>query len=42
MPGAGLGLSIAKLLVEAQGERIGFESGPGDHTRFWIEMPLAA
>ncbi len=42
VPGAGLGLSIAKLLVEMQGGRIDFESAPGRTTRFWIELPLAA
>lgn len=42
VPGAGLGLSIAKLLVEAQGGRIDFESTPGRQTRFWIDLPLAA
>jgi signal transduction histidine kinase len=40
--GAGLGLSIAKLLVEAQGGRIDFESIPGRQTRFWIDLPLVA
>jgi signal transduction histidine kinase len=42
VPGSGLGLSIAKLLVEAQGGRIDFESIPGRQTRFWIDLPLAA
>jgi signal transduction histidine kinase len=42
VPGAGLGLSIAKMLVEAQGGRIAFESVPGRQTRFWIDLPLAA
>ena len=42
VPGAGLGLSIAKLLAEAQGGRIDFESVPGRQTRFWIDLPLAA
>jgi signal transduction histidine kinase len=42
VPGAGLGLSIAKMLVEAQGGRIDFESVPGRQTRFWIDLPLAA
>ena len=42
VPGAGLGLSIAKLLVERQGGRIDFESVPGRQTRFWIDLPLAA
>jgi signal transduction histidine kinase len=42
VPGAGLGLSMAKLLVEKQGGRIDFESVPGRQTRFWIDLPLAA
>jgi signal transduction histidine kinase len=42
VPGAGLGLSIAKLLAERQGGRIDFESIPGRQTRFWIDLPLAA
>ncbi len=42
MPGAGLGLSIAKMLVEAQGGRIDFARVPGRQTRFWIYLPLAA
>jgi signal transduction histidine kinase len=42
VPGAGLGLSIAKLLAEKQGGRIDFESIPGRQTRFWIDLPLAA
>jgi len=42
VPGAGLGLSIAKMLVEAQGGRIDFDSVPGRQTRFWIDLPLAA
>ncbi len=42
VPGAGLGLSIAKLLVEMQGGRIDFESAPGRTTRFWVDLPLAS
>ena len=42
VPGAGLGLSIAKMLAEAQGGRIDFSSEPGRQTRFWIDLPLAA
>ena len=42
VPGAGLGLSIAKLLAEKQGGRIDFESIPGRQTRFWIDLPLVA
>jgi signal transduction histidine kinase len=42
VPGAGLGLSIARLLAEKQGGRVDFESIPGRQTRFWIDLPLAA
>ena len=42
VPGAVLGLSIAKMLAEKQGGRINFESIPGRQTRFWIDLPLAA
>jgi len=42
VPGAMLGLSIAKLLTEKQGGRLDFESIPGRQTRFWIDLPLAA
>ena len=42
VPGAGLGLSVAKLLAEKQGGRIDFESIPGRQTRFWIDLPLAS
>jgi signal transduction histidine kinase len=42
VPGATLGLSVAKLLAEKQGGRIDFESVPGRQTRFWIDLPLTA
>jgi signal transduction histidine kinase len=42
VPGAGLGLSMARLLAEKQGGRIDFESIPGRQTRFWLDLPLAA
>ena len=38
--GAGLGLAIARDIVEAHSGRIGFASQAGD-TRFWIEIPIA-
>jgi PAS domain S-box-containing protein len=39
--GAGLGLSIAKALVEAHGGRIGARSTLGQGSTFWFELPLA-
>ncbi|MFN3430948.1 MAG: sensor histidine kinase [Candidatus Sericytochromatia bacterium] len=38
--GAGLGLFIAKSLVEAHGGRIGVESVPGEGARFWFTVPI--
>jgi signal transduction histidine kinase len=37
--GIGLGLYGTKVLVEAQGGRIGVESSPGAGTRFRVELP---
>jgi signal transduction histidine kinase/HPt (histidine-containing phosphotransfer) domain-containing protein len=39
--GAGVGLSVAKRLVESAGGSIGVESEPGMGARFWITLPVA-
>ncbi len=40
--GVGIGLSIAKAIVESHGGRIWLEGGTGGDTRFLFRLPLAA
>jgi signal transduction histidine kinase len=40
--GTGLGLSLTRRIVEAQGGSVGVESTPGAGTCFWVVMPRVA
>jgi signal transduction histidine kinase len=39
--GAGLGLAVARQLVEAHGGAIGVRSAPGTGSTFWVRLPLS-
>ncbi|CAA9268490.1 MAG: hypothetical protein AVDCRST_MAG77-3045 [uncultured Chloroflexi bacterium] len=39
VPGSGVGLTVAKALVEVQGGRIGLETPPAGGCLAWIELP---
>jgi signal transduction histidine kinase len=42
IPGTGLGLTLAREIIEAHGGRIGFSSAANRGSTFWIELPAAA
>jgi hypothetical protein len=40
--GAGVGLTVCRLLVEAMGSKLAAASRPGEGTRLWFELPIRA
>ena len=38
--GSGLGLAVARSIIEAHGGRIGAHSPPGQGARFWFSLPV--
>ena len=42
IPGSGLGLTIARSVIEAHGGQIDFESASGKGSVFWLDLPIAA
>src|SRR5215211_869108 len=41
-PGTGIGLAILAKAIQRMGGRFGVESGLGEGSRFWIDLPPAA
>ena len=39
--GSGIGLALAKRLVESQGGELGVKSEPGAGSTFWVDLPVA-